>query len=247
MSETGAPPTAGPCGDHYGQEFFDPKRYGGRFTQYWWARRFYAGLIARYAPPGGRVLEIGCGLGHVLARLDDRYETYGIDVSSFAIERARENAPRASLRVATAEEVASLPGPFDAIAAFHVVEHLAAPERVIEACHRLTKPGGHLIVATPNTRAPFAQRKGPRWYANTDPTHISLKPPDEWLAMARAAGYRIVKQFGDGLWDVPYLPLIPAKAQLALFGLPGLVQVVTRVPFVPVRLGESLIFVARRT
>lgn len=233
-------------GEPYGEEFFDPERYGGRFTQYWWARRFYARLIARYAKPGGKVLEIGCGLGHVLARLEDRFETYGIDVSSFAIGQAAENAARTDLRVATVEQIASLPGPFDVIAAFHVVEHLSDPAQAFEVCSRMTRPGGHLIVATPNTEAPFAERKGPRWYANTDPTHISLKPPDEWLELARRAGYSVVKKFGDGLWDVPYLPLVPAKVQLALFGLPGIVQVVTGIPFIPPRLGESLIFVARR-
>jgi hypothetical protein len=55
-----------------------------------------------------------------------------------------------------------------------------------------------------------------------------------------------VSTSGDGLWDVPYPPVIPAKLQLAVFGLPGFVQVVTGVPPIPVRRGEGLIVVARR-
>ena len=227
----------------YGEDFFEG--YGGLFNQYWAARRFYASLITRYGR-SGKLLEIGCGLGHVLQHLEDRFETYGIDVSAYAIERARASTPRSDLRVATAEQVATLPGPFDVIAAFHVVEHLRDPGAVLKECARMTAPGGVLIIATPNTEAPFAKRKGARWYANTDPTHISLKPPREWIALVREAGYRIRRTFGDGLWDVPYVPAVPAKVQLAFFGLPALVQTMTTVPFIPVRFGESLILVAER-
>jgi SAM-dependent methyltransferase len=93
--------------------------------------------------------------------------------------------------VAPAEAVGSLDGPFDAIAAFHVVEHLADPARVLAECSRATRTGGLLIYATPNPKAPFAERKGDRWYGRRDPTHISLKEPEEWLRLTRDAGYRI--------------------------------------------------------
>jgi SAM-dependent methyltransferase len=203
-------------------------------------------LIGRYRQ-SGRLLEIGCGLGHVLARLEDRFETFGIDVSAFAIEQARKNTPRSDLRVATAEEIGTLPGPFDVIAAFHVVEHLADPPAVLRECARMTRRGGLLVLATPNTESPFAKRKGPRWYANTDPTHISMKPPGEWLRLAREAGYRVRRAFGDGLWDVPYVPVVPAKLQLLCFGAPTILQTVTCVPWIPVRFSEALILVAERT
>jgi 2-polyprenyl-3-methyl-5-hydroxy-6-metoxy-1,4-benzoquinol methylase len=227
----------------YDETFY--QGYGGRLNQYWWARRFYANLIKRHRR-SGRLLEIGCGLGHVLMRLEDRFETYGIDVSDYAIERARLNSPRSVLRVATAEEVGSLPGPFDVIAAFHVVEHLVDPGAVLAECARVTRPGGLLVLATPNPEAPFARRKGSRWYAARDPTHVSLMAPRDWMALVEGAGYRVRKAFGDGMWDVPYLPLVPPRLQLLFFGLPGALQVVTSIPFVPLRLGESLILVADR-
>lgn len=228
---------------HYSESFF--QSYGGRLNQYWWARRFYANLIKRYRD-SGRLLEIGCGLGHVLQRLEDRFETYGIDVSRYAIEQARANAPRSNLRVAGAEEIGALPGPFDVIAAFHVFEHLGDPGAMLSECARMTTPAGLLVFSTPNTEAPFARRKGARWHGAREPTHISLKPPREWIVLTRQAGYRIRRAFGDGLWDVPYLPLIPPRLQLLIFGLPAALQVVTSVPFVPVRFSESLILVAER-
>jgi 2-polyprenyl-3-methyl-5-hydroxy-6-metoxy-1,4-benzoquinol methylase len=236
----GRPMTAG---QQYDRRFF--KCYGGRFNQYWWARRFYANLIKRYRD-SGKLLEIGCGLGHVLMRLEDRFETYGIDVSEYAIQQARLNSPRSILRVASAEEVGSLPGPFDVIAAFHVVEHLRDPERVLKDCASITRPGGLLVLATPNPEAPFAKRKGSRWYAARDASHISIKRPAEWIEMTRQARFATRKAFGDGMWDVPYVPLIPPLLQLLVFGLPGALQAATSIPFIPLRLGESLILVAER-
>jgi 2-polyprenyl-3-methyl-5-hydroxy-6-metoxy-1,4-benzoquinol methylase len=227
----------------YDQEFF--RGYGGRFNQYWMARRFYARLIMRYRR-SGKLLEVGCGLGHVLANLEDDFETYGIDVSEYGIEQARKNTPKSQLRVATAEQIGELPGPFDVIAAFHVVEHLEDPLAVLQECARMTTPGGLLVYATPNPEAPFAQKKGMRWHGAKEPTHIAIKPPREWLDLTRQAGYRILRSFGDGLWDVPYVPVIPAKLQLAIFGAPAALQTVSTVPFIPVRFGESLICVAER-
>jgi len=92
----------------------------------------------------------------------------------------------------------------------------------------------------------MARRKGDRWYAARDPSHISLKPPSAWMALTRQAGYRILRTFGDGMWDVPYVPLVPAPIQLAFFGLPAAVQTLSCIPFIPVRFGESLILVAER-
>jgi SAM-dependent methyltransferase len=229
--------------DAYGRDFY--QAYGGLLNQYWWARRFYASIIRRYAS-GGKLLEIGCGLGHVLARLEDSFDTYGIDVSDYAIDQARENTPKSRLEVAPAEAVASLDGPFDAIAAFHVVEHLSEPGHVLQECARSTRLGGTLIFATPNPDAPFAERKGDRWYGRRDPTHISLKPPEEWRRITEDAGYSIRRTFGDGLWDVPYVPVVPSIVQLGVFGAPMALQTLAGVPFIPVRFGEALIVIAEK-
>ena len=69
---------------HYTEEYFRKWNYSdrglGRFSMYWFARRYYAALIRRYAPPGGgKLLEMGCGLGHLLRLLQDDFDCVGID------------------------------------------------------------------------------------------------------------------------------------------------------------------------
>lgn len=79
-----------------------------------------------------------------------------------------------------------------------------------------------------------------------DPTHINLKPPREWLRICRENGSVIERQFADGWWGVPYVPLLPRSLQLAMFGLPAALQVLTRGSFLPVGWGVSLLVMARK-
>jgi SAM-dependent methyltransferase len=234
----------------YGEDYFRSGNYGrlntGWTGRYFWARRFYAALVRRYCP-AGRVLEIGCGLGHALARLQDRYEACGIDISPYAIDAAKSIAPRAELKVMPAENIGEFgEDSFNAILAVHVFEHLEDPRAVARSCREVLAPDGVLIMGTPNLEAPLRGRKGRRWHGYKDPTHISLKPPGEWREIIGSTGLRVERSFGDGMWDVPYVPLVPAKLQLAILGLPAVLQTLACVPFIPPRLSESLIIVARK-
>jgi len=65
-----------------------------------------------------------------------------------------------------------------------------------------------------------------------------------WRSWSEAAGLRVVKHFADGLWDVPYLPMLPKSVQFGLFGLPALAQVLTRTTFTPLSMGVNQIIVA---
>ena len=138
----------------------------GRFNQYWFARRFYASLIKRYRK-SGKLLEIGCGLGDVLARLEDDFETLRHRCLRVRHRRRRRRIHRSRTCASRGRaDRRAAGGPFDVIAAFHVVEHLEDPFAVLQLCARMTSPGGLLVFATPNTDAPFARKKGDRWFAN---------------------------------------------------------------------------------
>lgn len=236
----------------YNEDYYRTGGYAhintGPTGQYFWARRFYAGLVMRYCRPGGRVLEVGSGLGHVLERLQDKFEAYGIDISAYAVDQAHVRAPRARVQVLAVEDIVGQYGPefFDAIIACHVFEHLEQPGEVARICFEALRPGGVMIIATPNLAAPMKAGKGDRWFGYGDPTHISMKVPDDWLALLRGVGFGVKRVFGDGMWDVPYVPVVPPIMQLPIVGFPAIVQTLSGVPMIPVRLSESLIAVVKK-
>lgn len=225
-------------------EYFKPWIYHPT-SMYWWSTRYYASLVKQYKS-GGRLLDLGCGLGHLLNMFDERFETFGIDISEYALARAHENAPRAHLMIGGAQDLALPSNSFDVLVMKHVIEHLPEPACALQQLARLLRPGGILILGTPNPANSLRRLKGDDWYGLKDKTHISVKSPKEWGELASAQGLRVVKMIGDGLWDVPYLPLLPTALQRVLFGAPAAFQVITRQTWMPVSLGESLIMVARK-
>jgi SAM-dependent methyltransferase len=235
--------------DYYRKEFgLDQLR---RFNSHWWAIRFYAHLIDRWMRRGGgrRFLDVGCAHGYTLARLEGRYETQGIDLSEYAVERSRTIAPRS--RVWRADLLGDLPpevaaGGFDAILAKYVLEHLPEPAVALDRLSGLLAPGGFLLYAVPNLESPGRRIKGDDWFGFGDETHCSLLPTDEWLRLTRENGLVVEAAFSDGLWDVPYLRGIPAFLQYPLFSLPCILSVLLALPMLPVGWGENLIVRARR-
>jgi hypothetical protein len=128
----------------------------------------------------------------------------------------------------------------------HVVEHLPHPEKGIAELGRVMAPGGTLILATPNLASISRPWKGEKWIGYADKTHISLKQPSEWLGMIKAAGFQVKRVFSDGLWDAPYIPVVPKPLQKLFFGSLGGFQAISGVVFVPLRWGESFLVVARK-
>jgi SAM-dependent methyltransferase len=219
-----------------------------RYSQYWWSNRYYAKLALRHGPPRGRVLELGCGMGHLLDWLAGRYRVFGCDINPWALSLAKQNVPGGKFLLLSGNDTYAFAGDtFNIVIAKHVVEHLCRPEQAIAEMSRVLRRGGLLILATPNLSSPMRLRKKERWIGYTDPTHISLKPPDEWIASLRENGLQPRRIFSDGFWDAPYIPVIPTFIQKLLFGAPGGLQAILGWSIIPLQMGESLIILADKT
>lgn len=217
-----------------------------KYSQYWWSNRFYAMLARRHGKRGARLLEIGSGLGHLIAQLEDTFETYGMDLNDWAVKESKAVVQESALQVASAQELPFRQGAFNVVIIKHIVEHLPNPQKAIAEIGRVTESGGILILATPNLDSLLKPWKGDRWIGYQDPTHISLKPPADWLTFIREAGFTFVKVFADGFWDVPYVRYIPKQIQKLFFGSLGGFQAMMGFVFLPMRWGESIMVIARK-
>lgn len=235
-------------GEHYFQKYNYADRPLGRFSMYWFARRYYAALVRRYAPPGGKLLELGAGLGHLLGLLQDDFDCTGIDIAEYSIEQLKRNAPRAKGIAMSADDLSCFADEeFNAVVALHLVEHLPAPADTLRQVNRILVPGGLFLFATPNPDYSLRRFKDRHSDAiGKDPTHINVQPPEQWRAWCAANGFRVLRHFGDGLWDVPYFPVLPKLVQFAVLGIPALVQVVTQTTFTPLSMGVNQIVIAHK-
>jgi SAM-dependent methyltransferase len=153
---------------------------------------------------------------------------------------------KTQLQTAGAQELPYRDHAFNVVIIKHIVEHLPDPQRAIREIGRVTEPGGILILATPNLDSLLKPWKGDKWIGYQDPTHISLKPPAEWLEIIRGAGFSPLRVFSDGFWDVPYIRYVPGQIQKLFFGSLGGFQAITGWIFLPPRWGESILVIARK-
>jgi 2-polyprenyl-3-methyl-5-hydroxy-6-metoxy-1,4-benzoquinol methylase len=234
----------------FDEKYFSTHTYSNitfaKYSMYWWSNRFFAMLARRYGERGARLLEVGSGMGHLVAQLEDKFETYGLDLNQWAVKESKSVVNRSSLQIASAQELPFEDGSFNLVIIKHIVEHLPNPEKAINEIGRVTTKGGTLILATPNLRSMLKPWKGGKWIGYQDPTHISLKLPQDWLALIRKAGFAPQKVFSDGFWDVPYVRFVPKQLQKLFFGSLGGLQAITGFIFLPMTWGESIIVVAKK-
>jgi len=124
----------------------------------------------------GKVLDVGCGNGVISLRLGELgYDVTGIDISDKTIEWAKERNPFPNVKfcVKSAEELVASGELFDFIICSEVLEHLQAPEILVQVLYRSLKHDGRLIVTVPNGN-------GPRETFVTKPI-LRLRARNNWL------------------------------------------------------------------
>jgi SAM-dependent methyltransferase len=144
-------PALGVVDGRFDLEYFD-HRYG-----------YLLQLLALQLGTKGRLLEIGCGAGFFLKAAErSGWDAWGLELSE---EAAAFAAGRLGLRVVReqAEHAHFDDGSFDVVAMFDVIEHLLDPMAVLRTARRVLRPGGVLLVTTPNLDALSRAAMGPGW------------------------------------------------------------------------------------
>jgi SAM-dependent methyltransferase len=133
-----------------------------------WQRHVAAYRLAAELLPPGRVLDLGCGVGHSYELLAPR-ETVGLDSDAATLEGQARPTVAADMR-----ELPFADGEFASVLAVQSIEHVPDPTRVLAEAARVLEPGGAAVLVTPN-RLTFARPDeiiDPYHYVEYDPEQL---------------------------------------------------------------------------
>lgn len=122
------------------------------FEKYYTGRKFsrtlYHELIREHVAPGNRLLDAGCGRYLEFSKeFSHDVQVVGIDLGP-ALDTCNRCSPYGVC--GDLEQLPFPPNSFDLVISRSVVEHLANPRQVFREFHRVLKPGGKVILSTPN-------------------------------------------------------------------------------------------------
>ena len=170
-------PPAGDIGAHYedpaGYEADRIEEYAGAgFQSQRRAGRVRARWLRGFAPPPGRLLDVGtAGGAFLLEARDAGWSVAGIEPMPGAAESARSRGLDVQTGIV---ESASLPaGRFDAVTMWHVLEHIPEPLATLERLRESLAAGGVLAVEVPNGGSVMARREGADWRPAEPDVHVS--------------------------------------------------------------------------
>jgi 2-polyprenyl-3-methyl-5-hydroxy-6-metoxy-1,4-benzoquinol methylase len=146
----------------------------------------------------GTLLEVGCGNGAFLALMRSRsWQVQGVEVDPAAAKIAEETFG-VHVFVGILEEANYSNGSFDALTMNHVIEHVNDPIGLLKGCHRVLKPGGKLIMVTPNINGIGHRRFRQDWRDLDPPRHLHLFSQSSLENIARQANFNAVET-----WTTP--------------------------------------------
>lgn len=217
----------------------------------------HAGRKLRHLPAkeGARLLDVGCGDGaYLLAMSRLGWDALGVEFDERAARTAR--ASGANVTVCSAERLSEVAAPqsVDAVTLAHVLEHLHDPFASLRAIHQVLRPSGLIWIATPNLASIGHRVFGRDWRGLEPPRHTVVFSPDALEALLIRAGFCEITQ-------VPTQPLGRRmfRESIEIGDRSGvqrghvsralsraLAPIADSVSGVIPRLGEELVYVARR-
>lgn len=156
----------------------------------------------RGVPASGRVLEIGCGGA---TRIPEGPTPYGIEISEALSNKARpifEARGGAVYHEPATTGIERFPEDFfDTIIMRSYLEHEAQPRLILERAFKCLKPGGRILLRSPNYNSANRFIRGANWCGFRFPDHVNYFTPRSLAALAKSIGYGFSWQNWPSLFD----------------------------------------------
>ncbi len=141
---------------------------------------------------GGELLDVGCGGGAQLVEMRRLgWRVTGVDPDERAVAMAKGQYGL-DVRPGTLEEQRFPSARFDAVILSHVIEHVHDPAGLLRECGRVLKPGGRIVVVTPNEASLTHRRLQASWIGLQPPRHLYLFTCATLRRLAERAGLTVL-------------------------------------------------------
>ncbi len=109
-------------------------------------------LLLKFAPKRGKLLDIGSHLGFFLElALRRGFDVVGLEPSEMAVEYAIKKLG-IETKIGTLDSIKFPQDHFDVVTLFHTIEHLPDPSKIVYQINQIIRPGGILVIETPNIK-----------------------------------------------------------------------------------------------
>jgi SAM-dependent methyltransferase len=184
----------------YGSEYhaydFSEEKFGLAYRVRSWLESRRLRKWCGHLPPGARIIDIGAGDGFHLKLLEKlsggKWTVEGVDPDEHAIAAAR--AKGLKMHHGLVQDLELPAESYDFATLIMTIEHVDAPERLLENVAQLLKPGGCVGIITDNTGSPdFALAKRRHWGGYHFPRHWNLFSKASIRKLAENAGLEVVR------------------------------------------------------
>ena len=144
----------------------------------------------RFVDAGQSVLDVGSGPGRFSLHCTGAYK--GIDFNQSAVAEAAREGRNVACEALEDQPISA----FDVVTLFQVIEHVPDPESFLASAARCVKPGGRLIISTPDEHGPVGYSVNHT--LNYPPHHLSWWSAESLTSALMANGFEV-----DHVWREP--------------------------------------------
>jgi len=199
---------------------YDKINFIARYGKFFLDEIKFKKFLPRFKKNDYSILDIGCGDGRYLELMYKKFKLkksncHGLDFKNKKLETLKKEGYKISYENFVKYNKKKK---FDIITMFHVIEHVQSPEFYLKKIRKLLKPGGSLVVETPNYDSLDARIfKNSFWGGYHIPRHFVLFNDKNLIKFSKKMDFNIKKKFfltGHYFWMMSFFNIVKNRSKI---------------------------------